>query len=78
MFKSLMIILLICGASLRYSDLDSDSTLYSVLLPLVAVTGLIALAVWLVALLHRRGFGRNTAGDGGGLDFFDGDSGGGD
>ena len=78
MIRSLIVILLICATSLHYSDLDGNSALDSILLPLVAVAGLIALALWLVALLHRRGINQKTGRGGGGLDFFDGDSGGGD
>jgi hypothetical protein len=78
MIKSLVVILAIVGASLHYGDLESDSVLYSILLPLASAISLIALAIWFVMLLYRRGIGQKTHRRVGDIDFLDVDPGGGD
>ena len=48
MFKSLALILFTGAVSIYHSDLDSDSAITSILLPVVSVLALIALALWMV------------------------------
>ena len=60
MIKSLSIILLVCGLSAHYGDLERNSALYSILLPAATALSLIALALWLVAFLYRRGIGQKA------------------
>lgn len=79
MIKTLVLILAISGASIYYTDLESESGIISILLPLVFVISLIALALWLVTLFHKRGMTQttNTSVDGS-SGYFGDDSGGGD
>lgn len=60
MIRSLFVILLVCAASAYYGDLDSDSAFFSVVLPAATAMSLIAMALWLMALLHRRGIGQRA------------------
>lgn len=84
MFLKLAIILVVGGASIRFSDFANESSFYSLILPIVALLSLISLALWFVAFFHLSGI-RQTfptssgSGDGTGTDGFggfDGDSGG--
>lgn len=78
MIKSLVVILLIAGVSLRYGDLEGDSALYSLLLPLASMISLIALAIWFALVLHRRGISQKAQRSVGDIDFLDVYPGGGD
>ena len=60
MIKSLSIILLIGAASAHYGNLESDSAIYSIVLPAATALSLIALAIWFVAILHRRGISQKA------------------
>ena len=77
MFRSLIVILLIGGTSFYHTDISSDAMLNGVLLPLVDFFSAVALVLWIVLFLHKRGirqaFGTGDAGSG-----FGGDIGGGD
>ena len=75
MFKSLAIILLVAALSIYNSDLNSESAVLSLLLPILSVISLVALALWLVAFFHRRGINQKTGPGGGGMDFNDGGGG---
>lgn len=77
MIRALLVILALAGVSFYYTDIGGDSVLASVLLPIVLVLSLIALALWLVLLFHRRGISQYSSRDGGGFDSF-GDGPGGD
>ena len=47
---------LIVGAvSFYFTDVESESALYSVMLPVIDVIALTSLAVWFVALFHKLG-----------------------
>ena len=72
MIKSLVIILAIAAVSIHYSDLQAESALHSILLPLLALLSLTALALWLVHLFHRRAISQKTRPGGTGMDFLDG------
>lgn len=60
--KSLLIIVIGLFASWHFTDLSSDSTLYSVLAPLGVFIFLISLGIWLVL---KAGFGRRDDGGAG-------------
>ena len=76
MIRSLLAILLVGGLSIYHADFDSESALYSVLLPLLALLSLIALALWIVTLLHRKGVQQTIKMEpGNGMDFPGGDGG---
>ena len=72
MFKSLAVILLVAGLSIYNSDFDSESSVASLLLPILSVISLVALALWFVAFFHRRGINQKTGPGSGGMDFHDG------
>ena len=79
MIKSLFVILTAGGLSIYYSDLDSESSFSSILLPIIAVISLIALALWLVTFFHNRGINQTIKSSArSGIDFFSDSSGGGD
>ncbi len=79
MIKALVVILLIAGFSLYFTDLESESVVASVLLPIALVIALIAFTLWLVTLFHRRGISQSASrGAGGAAGFFDDGAGGGD
>ncbi len=79
MIKALSIILLVVVASIYNSDLDNESVVSSVLLPIVSVLSLIALALWMVAYFHRKGINQTIKPElGSGIDFPGDGSGGGD
>ncbi|MCP4877742.1 MAG: hypothetical protein GY896_19985 [Gammaproteobacteria bacterium] len=79
MIKVLALILVIGGTSIYYTDMESESALASVLLPILVVISLIALALWLVTLFHNRGIVQTTHSSVDGSSGFMGDdSGGGD
>ena len=58
LIKFLVLILIVGATSIRYSDFEHESAVFSLLLPLVALLSLIALALWVVAWFHRRGKGQ--------------------
>ena len=82
MLLKLLIIIAVGGASIYFSDLESESVLNSIILPIVAAFALVSLALWFVALFHKTGikqtyssssdagsgsgFGGDAGGDGGG------------
>jgi len=71
--KSIIAILVIGYISWTYTDLSSESSLESVLSPLVFLLCLIALCLWLVL---RGGFGGRTSDRSSGLgSYFDGGGG---
>jgi len=72
---SLLIILVVGGSSLHFTDMESDSAFYSVFLPVLDVFCFIALALWIVFRFHKSGINQNTQSRGGG-GFFGGDGGG--
>ncbi len=76
MIKSLLLIVASAGVSLHYSDLESESAFYSVLLPVVAVISLISLTLWCVLLFHRRGINQKAPRRMGDVNFLDGPGGG--
>ncbi len=79
MIRALAIILLVAGFSLYFTDLDSESVVASVLLPVLLVVALIAFTLWLVTLFHQRGISQTTSRGGDGAHgFFDDGAGGGD
>ena len=53
MWWTLPLILLTGWLSLRYSDIEHESALNAVVLPLLCLLSAIALAVWLVVYLYR-------------------------
>jgi hypothetical protein len=68
--KSLLVILLVGGASVYNSDFASESVFASVLLPVVSVLSLIALALWVVILFHNKGIQQKTRSElGSGIEF---------
>ena len=75
MVKSLIAILSAAGASLHYSNLESQSAFYSVLLPLVAAVSLIALTLWCVLKFHQRGISQRAQRRVGDINFIDGPGG---
>jgi hypothetical protein len=78
MIRSLLIIVLIGGTSLVYTDIDSPSVFYSRVLPPTLLLALMAPAVWFVLLFHRLGvtqIANSSGGEPGG--FGDPDGGGG-
>jgi len=78
MIKSLLVILLVGYLSIYNADFDSESVIYSVLLPILSVISLIVLALWLVSHFHKKGISQTSSKGGGGMDFFGDGSGGGD
>ena len=79
MIKALGIILMVGGLSIYNSDIGSESAFVSILLPIASVISLIALALWIVVLFHKRGISQSTKpGGASGMDFFDDGSGGGE
>ena len=79
MVKSLLAIILLGVAAYFFSDLEADSKVVSVLLPLVVFGSLVSLCVWFVVLFHRRGIKQTglSGSDGVSGGGFDGDIGGG-
>ena len=67
MLLRLIIILAVGGTSIYFSDFESEATLNSIALPIVAALALIALALWFVALFHKFGVQQtyNSSSDGG-------------
>jgi len=55
MFLILIFILTVGGLAIYFSDLESESALHSIVLPIVVTLALITLALWLVALFHKLG-----------------------
>ena len=55
MLLRLVIILAVGGASIHFSNFESESVLYSKVLPIVSAVALISLALWLVALFYKLG-----------------------
>ncbi len=79
MVKALSIILIVGAASIYNSDLDNESVVSSVLLPVVSVLSLITLALWMVTYFHRKGINQTIKPElGSGIDFPGDGSGGGD
>ena len=79
MWWSLPLILLVGWVSFRYSDIEHESALYGVLLPLLCLFSVIALILWLGLFMSRLGAGRPRLGDSTGYDAASElDSGGGD
>lgn len=71
--------MLVGGCSLYFSDLESESVVASILLPIGFVVSLIAFTLWLVTLFHKRGISQSASKSGGGAPgFFDDGAGGGD
>jgi len=60
MFKSILIIITIGAVSFLYTDIESSSTIYSAILPLVDFVDLFALAIWFVVLFNRHGISHTT------------------
>lgn len=54
MSKSLIVILVIGFSASWFTDLDSDSVVLSLLLPVVDALALIALVIWIVFFLQAR------------------------
>ena len=82
MIRGLIFILLIGGISFFFTDLESESALRSVVLPLIDFLALVALMWWFVALFNKLGV-KQTSDIGGGdvnihLGGMDGSDGGGD
>ena len=72
--RALIVILAFTGASYAYVDMRSESTFESVVLPLFVVLGFIALALWFVGWLYRRGVDQRAGRESGGA-YWDGDAG---
>jgi|AntRauTorcE11898_2_1112593.scaffolds.fasta_scaffold23557_3 hypothetical protein len=74
MIKSLLAILLVGLAALRYADLNSESALEAIVLPVLCMLSAIGLAVWFVILFYKLGvkqgglssYGGGIGGSGGG------------
>ena len=77
MIRALIVILAIAGTAFYFTDIESDSVITSVLLPILLVLALIALALWLVMLFQRRGISQRVDRVGNSVDTF-GDGPGGD
>lgn len=86
MIKTLITILFLGSVSFYYTDLLSESVLYSALLPVLFFFSLIAFAFWLITLLHnlakrrlKKGISQGLTSNAGSPPDFSGDgSGGGD
>ena len=72
--RAFIIIVAFISFSFAYVDLQSESAFASVVLPLFVVLGFIALAVWCVGLMYKRGVNQRGRHDGGGY-FWDSDAG---
>ena len=55
MLKSLIVILLVGVLSYAFTDIDSQSLLLSVVLPIVVLMSIISAAIWLVLLFRMIG-----------------------
>ena len=60
MIKALAIVLFASAASIYNSNFESESVIYSILLPVVSLMSLIALAPWMVTYFHRKGINQAT------------------
>jgi len=79
MIRALVVNLLVAGFSLYFTDLESESVVASVLLPIVFFISLIAFTLWIVTLFHRRGISQTASrGGNGAAGYFDDGAGGGD
>ncbi len=78
MFLSLAIILSVGAVSVYFTDLNSETALHSLFLPIIDLFSFLALALWIVIFLHRRGIQQSTAGGASGVSggFINGGSGG--
>jgi len=61
MIIKLLIIIFVGYFSLSYTDLGSDSVLFSVIFPIIDFFVFVSLALWVVILLHKLCI-RNNAG----------------
>lgn len=79
MIKSIILICIIGATSFTYTDLESESAFFSMFLPFIDFLSLVAIALWFVALFHKKGITQTTEshkGDsGGGFGGFDGGGG---
>ena len=76
---SLLIIIAITATSLHFTDMESSSAFYGIFLPLINFLCFVALALWLVLHMHKKGINQHTSSsDSGGGGFFGGDGGSGD
>lgn len=55
MFRYLCIILLLGASAIYFTDLESDSVFESKIFPVCVFISLVSLAIWFVALFHKRG-----------------------
>ena len=78
MIKSLFIIIALGVPSFIYTDIQSSSAFYSIMLPLIVFSTLVSLAFWFVTLFHKLGVNQTTSsssGDSSGFGGFDGGGG---
>lgn len=78
MIKSLLIIIALGVPSFMYTDIQSSSAFYSIILPLTVFVTLVSLAFWFVALFHKLGIDQtagSSSGDSSGFGGFDGGGG---
>ena len=61
MFKSLIIILAIGVTSYVFTDLDGESTLVSVVLPIIVFMSLVSFAIWLVIFIRKTGLDKEES-----------------
>jgi membrane protease YdiL (CAAX protease family) len=78
MLLKLIIILVVGGTSIYFSDFESEAALNSIALPIVAAIALISLALWFVALFHNLGVKQTYSSSSDGGTGIGGDAGGGD
>lgn len=76
--KSLLIICIGIVITLHFTDLESESTLASVVAPVGVTVFLISISIWLVMFFHGRSISQTTSRDGGSGGFGDIGDGGGD
>lgn len=78
MIKSFIFIVIMGASALKFTDMQSDSAFFSVLLPFTVFFSALALAFWFVILFQKKGIKQNVSGKGGGgfSDFGGGDGGG--
>jgi hypothetical protein len=60
--KSLIIIVTTGAVSFAFTDVKSDSAFLSLMLPVVVLLSAIALAIWVVLLVHRSGIDQHVDG----------------
>jgi len=59
MFKVLIVILAVGGTSYAFTDLESQSGLLSVVLPIIVFVSLVSFVIWLVLFIREMGIDKD-------------------